>query len=128
MWENTSNVETALLTYINGGHNSGAPMPAPAESYYFNEDKGFNISEHYTDPVWNTARMNNIAQHFVTAWMNQRLKADESAGGYLDLVETSNDGVWSMNEDGTEKEDHSYWAGFAKGTAKGLTYEVKKPE
>lgn len=127
IWDNVSGVETALLTYINAGHNAGAPMPAPEESYYFSEDKGFNISEHYTDPVWNTARMNNIAQHFVTAWMDARLKGDGSAAEYLELVENSNDGVWSMNEDGTEKEDHSYWKGFAEGTAKGLMYEVKTP-
>ena len=128
IWENVSNVETALLTYTNGGHNSGAPMPAPAESYYFNEDKGFDISEHYTDPVWNTARMNNIAQHFVTAWLDERLKGDEAAGEHLELVENSNDGVWSMNEDGTPKADHNYWKGFAKGTAKGLVYETKSPQ
>ena len=127
IWENVSNVETALLTYVNGGHNSAAPMPAPAESYYYNEDKGFDISEHYTDPVWDTVRMNNIAQHFVTAWMDQRLKGDAEAGSYLELVEDSNAGVWSVNEDGTEKEDHTHWKGFAKGTAKGLKYEVKTP-
>ena len=125
IWENASNLPHALLTYVNGGHNAGAPMPAPEESYYFSEDKGFNISEHYTDPVWDTARMNNIAQHFVTAWMDMHLKGDAEAGSYLELVENSNDGVWSVNEDGTEKDDHSYWKGFAKGTAKGLTYEVK---
>ncbi|QFT60252.1 Alpha/beta hydrolase family protein [Sulfitobacter sp. THAF37] len=128
IWENVSGVETALLTYDNAGHNAAAPMPAPEESYYFSEDKGFNISEHYADAVWDTVRMNNIAQHFVTAWMDARLKGDAEAGEYLDLVENSNDGTWSMNEDGTEKEDHSYWKGFAEGTAKGLTYEVKTPE
>jgi hypothetical protein len=47
---------------------------------------------------------------------------------YLDLVENSNDGVWSMNEDGTPKEDHSYWKGFDKDTAKGLRFEVKAAE
>jgi predicted dienelactone hydrolase len=127
IWENVTGVETALLTYVNAGHNAAAPMPAPAESFYFNEDKGFNISEHYSDPVWDTVRMNNIAQHFVTAWMDMQLK-DGLNGDYLDLTTTSNDGVWSVNEDGTEKEDHSHWKGFAKGTAKGLMYEVKTPE
>ncbi|NNK16764.1 MAG: dienelactone hydrolase [Sulfitobacter sp.] len=128
IWENASNLPHALLTYVNGGHNAGAPMPAPEESFYFSEEKGFNISEHYTDPVWNTARMNNIAQHFVTAWMDMHLKGDEAKGAYLDLVENSNEGVWSVNEDGTEKDDHNYWKGFAKGTAKGLQYEVKSVE
>ena len=125
IWENASALPHALLTYENGGHNSGAPMPAPAESYYFNEDKGFDISGHYTDPVWNTARMNNIAQHFVTAWLDRDLKGDGDKRAYLELVENSNDGVWSMNEDGTEKDDHSHWKGFAEGKAKGLRFEVK---
>jgi predicted dienelactone hydrolase len=125
IWENASNLPHALLTFENAGHNAAAPMPAPAESYYFNADKGFNISEHYTDPVWDSVRMNNIAQHFVTAWLDVHLKGDASREGYLTLVESSNDGVWSLNEDGTEKDDHSYWKGFAEGTAKGLRYEVK---
>lgn len=128
IWDNVGGVETALLTYVNGGHNAAAPMPAPAESYYFNEEKGFDISEHYSDAVWDTVRMNNIAQHFVTAWMDERLKGDEASAEYLTLVEDSNAGVWSMNEDGTEKEDHTHWKGFAKGTAKGLKYEVKSPQ
>ncbi|MEQ5828334.1 dienelactone hydrolase [Sulfitobacter sp. NFXS29] len=125
IWQNTSNVDRALLTYVNAGHNAGAPMPAPDESYYFSEDKGFNISEHYTDAVWDTVRMNNIAQHFVTAWMDSHLKDEAEKGGYLDLVEDSNAGVWSVEEDGTEKDDHSYWKGFAEGSAKGLMYETR---
>lgn len=126
IWEGATGVDRALLTYVNGGHNAGAPMPAPEESYYFNEDKGFNISEHYTDPVWDTVRMNNIAQHFVTAWLDVHLKGDTGKADHLELVENSNDGVWSTEEDGTPKEDHTYWSGFAQGTAKGLTYEVRK--
>ncbi len=126
IWENTSNVDRGLLTYMNAGHNAGAPMPAPKEAYYFNEEKGFNISDHYTDAVWDTARMNNIAQHFVTAWLDHYLKGQAGKADYFDLVEDSNAGVWSVDEDGTEKEDHSYWKGFPEGTAKGLTYELRK--
>ena len=128
IWENASSLPHALLTYENGGHNSGAPIPAPEESFYFNETLGFNISEHYSDPVWDTVRMNNIAQHFVTAWLNRELKEDAEAASFLNLTESSNDGVWSMNDDGSEKEDHSYWKGFANSTAKGLRYEVKSQE
>ncbi|NUH64515.1 dienelactone hydrolase [Sulfitobacter sp. S0837] len=126
IWENTSNVDRGLLTYMNAGHNAGAPMPAPKEAYYFNEEKGFNISDHYTDAVWDTARMNNIAQHFVTAWLDHYLKGEAEKADYFDLVEDSNAGVWSVDEDGTEKEDHSYWKGFPEGTAKGLMYELRK--
>nr|WP_254694261.1 dienelactone hydrolase [Sulfitobacter sp. SK012] len=128
IWEGVSNVERALLTYANGGHNSGAPMPAPKEAFRFDEALGGSVSDHYTDAVWDTARMNNIAQHFVTAWLDVKLKDDADAAEFLSLVEDSNAGFWSVNDDGTEKEDHSYWKGFAKGTAKGLMYEVKAPE
>ncbi len=126
IWENTSGVDRALLTFVNGGHNSGAPMPAPAESFRDDADLGFNVSEHYTDPVWNTARMNNISQHFVTAWLDSHLKDAADKAEFLDLVPESNGGVWSKEEDGTPKEDHSYWAGFEQGTAKGLRFEVRK--
>lgn len=128
IWENASNTNRSLLTFENAGHNAAAPIPAPAESYRHDEALGYNVSGHYTDPVWDQARMNNIAQHFVTAWMDNHLKGDATAGEYLDLVENSNDGVWSMNDDGTPKEDHSYWKGFDKDTAKGLRFEVKAPE
>lgn len=128
IWENASATNRSLLTFENAGHNAAAPMPAPAESYRDDERLGFNVSGHYTDPVWDQARMNNIAQHFVSAWMDLHLKGNETAGDYLDLVENSNDGVWSMNEDGTPKDDHSYWKGFDKDTAKGLRYEVKAPD
>ena len=126
IWEGITNVETALVTYINGGHNSGAPMPAPSEAFRDDAELGFNVSEHYTDPVWNTARMNNIAQHFVTAWLDMQLKEGKH-GDYLDLIKNAQEGVWSMNDDGTPKEDHSYWKGFAQGTAKGLMFEAKTP-
>ncbi|NOR30194.1 MAG: dienelactone hydrolase [Sulfitobacter sp.] len=128
IWENASGTNRSLLTFENAGHNAAAPIPAPVESYRHDDALGFNVSAHYSDPVWDQARMNNIAQHFVTAWMDNHLKGDEGAGEYLDLVENSNDGVWSMNEDGTPKEDHNYWKGFDKDTAKGLRFEVKAPE
>lgn len=128
IWENASGTDRSLLTFDNGGHNAAAPMPAPEKSFRDDADLGFNVSAHYTDPVWNTPRMNNIAQHFATVWMDQHLKGDVQMGAYLDLVENSNDGVWSMDEEGTPKEDHSYWKGFAKDTAKGLRFEVMQPE
>ncbi len=128
IWENASSVDRSLLTFDNAGHNAAAPMPAPEESFREDEKLGFNVSAHYIDQVWDTVRMNNIAQHFVTVWMDQHLKGDAEMASYLDLVENSNDGVWSMNEDGTPKEDHSYWKGFDKDTAKGLRFEVKAPE
>ena len=113
----------ALLTFDNANHNAGAPIPAPKESFRFDKGLGFNISEHYTDAVWNTERMNNVSQHFVTAWLDKYLKTKNSSDAYLDLIPNANDGVWSVEKNGTEKPDHTHWKGFPNRTAKGLRFE-----
>lgn len=124
IWQGMSNTERALLTFDNANHNAGAVMPAPEESFYFNEALGFNVSEHYIDAVWDNVRMNNIAQHFVTAWLGKYLKGDKRMQAYLTLVPNANDGVWAMDDEGNAKEKHSYWKGFKKRTAKGLSFET----
>ncbi len=122
IWEGATSVERALLTFDNANHNAGAPMPAPAEAYGFNERLGFNLYEHYADAVWQTERMNNISQHFVTAWLGKYLKSESEAATYLDLIPNSNDGEYAT-EDGAFTDAHTYWKGFADRSAKGLHFE-----
>ena len=117
IWENMKGTDRALLTFDNANHNAGAPMPMPAEA----AEAG--VADHYTDAAWSNARMNNISQHFVTAWLDKYLKDDEAKEAYLELVPNSNDGKFSVGEDGKEKEDHTYWTGFPARTAKGLMFE-----
>jgi len=124
IWQGTTNVDRALLTFDNANHGAGAPMPAPDESNIYDEALGFNISEHYIDAVWDTVRMNNISQHFVTAWLEKHLKDNADMDNYLDLEPNSNNGVWSKDEKGHPKADHNHWAGFKKRTAKGLRFET----
>ncbi len=124
IWEGAKNVNRALLTFDGGSHNVVAPIPAPAESFYFNDDLGFNVSEHYTDPVWDTVFSNNVGQHFVTAWLDQYLKGNLDSATYLDLIAKGSDGVFAQNPDGTFAADHTYWKGFKDGTADGLRFEV----
>ena len=126
IWQAAASVDRALLTYDNANHNAGAPMPPPEEGREVDADLGFAPYDHYADAVWDNVRMNNIAQHFATAWMDWRLKGDAEMGAYLDLVPNANDSVWSVNEDGSFKDDHSHWKGFQNRTAKGLRYEVLK--
>lgn len=126
IWQGATSVDRALLTFDNANHNAGAPMPAPAEADKVDPDLGFNISEHYSDAVWDSVRMNNISQHFVTAWLGLHLKGDETMAKYLDLVPNSNDSVWAKEKDGTTKPEHTHWTGFPDRTAKGLRYEVLK--
>jgi predicted dienelactone hydrolase len=108
LWEGAVNVDRALLTYDGGSHNTAAPIPPPEESFFFSDRLGFNVSEHYSDPVWEAVFNNNIAQHFVTSWLDLELKGDRSKSAYLDLVDIASNGVWSMNDDGTFRDDHTY--------------------
>jgi predicted dienelactone hydrolase len=126
IWQGAQNIDRSLLTFENANHNAGATIPAPEESFRFDKKLGFNISEHYSDSVWSNTRMNNVAQHFVTAWMAKHLKSDNAMDEYTHLVERSNDGVWAIDKDGTEKAEHTYWKGFANRTAKGLRFETRQ--
>lgn len=126
IWKGAVNVDRSLLTYENANHNAGAPMPAPEESYRYDEQLKFNVSEHYTDAVWDNVRMNNIAQHFVTAWLDKHLKANAEMDAYLDLVPNANESVWAKEEDGSDKPEHNHWKGFPNRTAKGLRFERLK--
>lgn len=117
-----------LLTFENANHNAAAPMPAPVESWQAVEGLDFIPFDHYADPVWDTLRMNNIAQHFATAFMDLHLKGDTDKAAFLDLVPDAADGVVALNEDGTEKPEHTYWRGFAPRTAAGLRFETLRPE
>ena len=55
-----------VLTYVNANHNAGAPIPAPAETYDYSETQKSYPFTHYADAVWDSTRMNNILDHFVT--------------------------------------------------------------
>ena len=123
IWRGITNVERTLLTYENANHNAGAVMPAPEESFVFDESLGINLSVHYIDAVWDNVRMNNIAQHFVTVWLGKYLKNNAGMQRYLDLIPYSNDGVFSLDEQGHPTQAHTYWKGFADRTAKGLRLE-----
>ncbi|MDR3437302.1 hypothetical protein [Telmatospirillum sp.] len=125
-WQAATTVDRALLTFENANHNAGAVMPPPKEANKVDKDLGFNIADHYIDAVWDNVRMNNISQHFVTAWLGKYLKTDSRMDAYLELVPEANSGVWAVGEDGTPKPEHSYWKGFQDRTAKGLRFERLK--
>jgi predicted dienelactone hydrolase len=90
-----------LLSFENAGHNAAAPIPAPTESWAMSDVLGWAPFDHYADAVWDTLRMNNIAQHFAAAFMGLHLRGEDRAV-YL---------------------DGSTWQGFAPDTALGLTLE-----
>lgn len=120
----TTGTTRHLLTFKNANHNAGAPIPAPAESYAFNATLGFAPFDHYADPVWDTVRMNNISQHFVTAFLDLHLKGDAAMQPYLTLVPNAAEGVWAVDEAGAPTAANTYWAGFQNRTAVGLMFET----
>jgi predicted dienelactone hydrolase len=69
-------VERQMLTFQGAGHNAGAPIPAPVEAWTPVPWLDFPPFEHYADAVWDSVRMNNIAQHAVAAFLGRHLKGD----------------------------------------------------
>ncbi|MGB5817982.1 MAG: dienelactone hydrolase [Saonia sp.] len=90
IYEGAVNSDRYLLTYINARHNV-APNP-PAEATM---QEGLSIDEYlrYADSVWDMRRINNINQHFITAFLGIHLKATDYES-YLDLEENANTGDW----------------------------------
>lgn len=62
-----------FVSFEGAGHNAAAPYPAPVESFAVSNALGWAPFEHYADPVWDTVRMNNIAQHFTADFLARHL-------------------------------------------------------
>ncbi len=91
IYKGVVNADRYLLTYMNARHNV-APNPPPAETL----KPGLHIDEYYryAEPAWNEKRINNINQHFITAFLGIQLKKKDY-GKYLDVKENSNDKLWT---------------------------------
>jgi hypothetical protein len=74
------------VTYENVRHNV-APNPPPPESLA----PALYIDEYYryADSTWGQRKINNINQHFVTAFLGTYLKGKDMSN-YLDTPEDSN--------------------------------------
>lgn len=107
IFEGAVNSDRYLLTYLNARHNV-APNPPPAESL----EEGRHIDEYlrYADSVWDMRRINNINQHFVTAFLGFHLKNKEHYAAFLNI-------------DNPEEN----WLGFKSRTSVGLQLDHKTP-
>ena len=111
--------ERILVSYEGCGHNV-ANNPAPACAC----NKSWEIFKRWSDPVWDTCRLNNANAHFVTAFMDLHLKGEAEKASYLDVpVSRGAEAVFSLDEKGTPTEKHTYWKGFVDGTAAGICLE-----
>jgi predicted dienelactone hydrolase len=127
IYEGAVNADRYLLTFVNAGHNAAAPYPAPRESYAYAEGLRLFPFTHYADPVWDTVRMNNIFQHFATAYFGVHLQGEADKQAYLDVIPHGKDAVFAVDRDGKPTAAHTYWKGFKRGTAVGLILEHAKP-
>ncbi len=91
IYKGAVNTDRYLLTYINARHNV-APNPPPVETM----KQGIELTEyyHYAEPAWNEKRINNINQHFVTAFLGIHLKK-QAYEKYLKLDENANNKLWT---------------------------------
>lgn len=125
IFEASINADRYLLTFKGANHNAAAPIPAPEETYIAqgNRPAGFT---HYADAVWDTTRMNNILDHFSTAFFDLELKGELDRRSYLDLVPNGPDAVYSLDKEGRPTRQHTYWKGFKPRTAVGLILEHRE--
>jgi predicted dienelactone hydrolase len=105
VYQEAINADRYLLTYVNANHNAGAPIPAPAETYTYSDTLKSYPFTHYADAVWDTTRMNNILDHFATAYFEFYLTGEQDKLAYLG----------------------SDWKGFKPRTAFGLILEHLPP-
>jgi predicted dienelactone hydrolase len=126
IYQGAVNADRYLLTFINANHNAAAPIPAPAEMYA-SQSASANPFTHYADAVWDTARMNNIFDHFATAFFGLHLKGETDKQAYLDVVPNGKDAVYAIDRDGKPMPTHNYWKGFKRATAVGLILEHAAP-
>jgi predicted dienelactone hydrolase len=127
IYQGAVNADRYLLTFLNANHNAGAPIPAPSETYAYSDALKLFPFTHYADAVWDTVRMNNILDHFATAYFDLHLKGEADKRAYLDVVPNAKDGVYALDKEGKPTSAHSYWKGFKPRTAVGLTLEHAAP-
>lgn len=113
LFQKTIHADRYLLTYIGGRHNSAPNPPSPAHW------SNFDDFQSYAEPVWDSRRINNINQHFVTAFLAIQLK-QQPLHSYLELP--------PLQADGTIRPDAGLWKGFPKRAALGLEWRHLTPQ
>lgn len=90
IYEGAVNSNRYLLTYINARHNVAPNPPAPDTM-----KPGLHIDEYlrYADSVWDMRRINNVNQHFITAFLGINLKGADYKE-YLNVEPDANTGNW----------------------------------
>ncbi len=109
LFDNAINSDRYLLVFQNAIHEVATNPAPPLADLYPRE------YAHYQEPAWDNRRLNNINQHFITAFLGKYLIGEEDKyNEYLNLSIVSNDSPR------TDTKDARYWKGFANWTAIGM--------
>jgi predicted dienelactone hydrolase len=108
-----------MLVLVAAGHDIGT-NPPPAEMHGRLWDFDW-----FADPIWRKDRINAIATHMITAFLDYRLKGDATRAAYLAVpAETSDHAGWEGAADGyaamSAGGSNPTWKGFWRGHQDGL--------
>ena len=117
VFDNAVNSERDLLVYQGAIHEVGAnPAPQLANAH-------FREYVHYQEPAWDNGRLNNINQHFVTAFLGVYLRGEQDLyAPYLDISPISSESPQ------TDTAHPDYWRGFLNWTAIGMELHRGRPK
>lgn len=126
IFDNLKSSDRSLLVYREAKHNIAGNAVA------LNGDASAESIAYAYEPVWRLERINQVNQHFVTAFLDSRLKGETAAARFLDLpVSLARDGVWPLAFGTLTKgafagdDQPGYWRGFQRGSATGLEFHRK---
>ena len=101
-WKGAAKSKRIFVSYAGCGHNV-ANNPAPPEAY----SMSWELFKRWSDPVWDTRRLNDANVHFVTAFFDMVLRGEDSRKAYLAPAEAD-----------------SKMHGFTEGTTAGIRLEA----
>lgn len=121
LFDNMKGTNRQMLVYREARHN------IVGNDFETDPDTIFSALEFLKEPVWRSDRINAINQHFVTAFLDWKLKGDEDKANYLNVPTVdSNKGDWpvdfaeQLNGKTAGPEEPQYWRGFQRRWAAGL--------
>ena len=108
-----------MVSFKGAGHAIGT-NPAPAEM----RDTLWDF-DWFEDRVWRKPRVNGIALHFITAFLDMTLKGENEKSTYLAVQSPDSDGAaWQSELQGyaavSEGGANPTWKGFVKDHQDGL--------
>lgn len=124
LYSGLTGADRYLLTYENARHNIALNGVTPDEA------GDFQAIERHEEPVWRRDRILAINSHFLTAFLDARLKGDAAHGAYLVApTPRASDGTWPLAQGASvgartaapdDAATAQYWPGFQRRWAMGL--------